>query len=646
MISCIFIIFAAVLVIGIVAWTTVDKERQERITLTAGLIALTGGLILYGYCFWKQGEGAMAVIHTLLSVCWIFIGENGTEAAVSVPVGGSTAVTAFLLYVVHTLGIFTTISAVLSALAGTFLKKVRVRFIGSGELILIYGVNTDSMIFAQELMEDKNNRDLSIVFVDEKPDMDSVSLLDDFGGILRTDREAFRPTATFLRSIGMLGFRLGSSRRKMHVYALDQDMDRNLLYATDLMHICEAAGVESSRISLTILGLDTAYGQQLQGLGDKYGYHSVELFDEPSLVSRVLIRDYPPYRCMTFDENGLAVDSFTCVLVGFGQVGQNILRSLIRNGQFHGSHFKATVFDKKMKDLSGAFEASYPMLTKVYDIDLVAADGRSREFYDYLDLHAGEIKYVAVCTGNETINALVAENTFRFLRDRKSKASVLQCSYKGIRLTGQMPKKKKPPTVYSPDVLHSDKLDQRAMYLNCFYNRGTPDQARDFWKECKPFDRESSRASADFIGALLFMAHAPGERAVADGTFHWATRGVPEDQALAENLARTEHLRWMAFHYTMGYRPMTQEEYRARAAVYLQEIREGREHTLRISKDNDLRIHAALIPWEKLPALSAVENKAAADRENPVDFQDNDYTAIYSVPVILRGEMSGEEAED
>ena len=73
-----------------------------------------------------------------------------------------------------------------------------------------------------------------------------------------------------------------------------------------------------------------------------------------------------------------------------------------------------------------------------------------------------------------------------------------------------------------------------------------------------------------------------------------------------ENLAASEHLRWNAFHYSMGFRPMKEEEFRERAEQY--KAAGKLDPTYRITKDVNIRIHACMIPWDELDSYSAKEN--------------------------------------
>ena len=103
--------------------------------------------------------------------------------------------------------------------------------------------------------------------------------------------------------------------------------------------------------------------------------------------------------------------------------------------------------------------------------------------------------------------------------------------------------------------------------------------------------------------------------------------------ALLENLAITEHERWCAFHYCMGFRTMTKEEFDQRSQTYLKEKAENPKTKYRISKDVPARIHRCLIPWDDLDILSRDENAVTGGN---VDYKQMDRDNVTMLPQLLK----------
>ena len=111
-------------------------------------------------------------------------------------------------------------------------------------------------------------------------------------------------------------------------------------------------------------------------------------------------------------------------------------------------------------------------------------------------------------------------------------------------------------------------------------------------------------------------------------------------QELLTNLGQTEHLRWNAFHFAMGYRTMTQEEFDDRAAAWQRSQEQGGvPRGFKIAKDQSARAHACLIPWDALDALSAKENAVTG---RGVDYKAYDINNVLTLPRMLRAQ---EEAD-
>ena len=135
----------------------------------------------------------------------------------------------------------------------------------------------------------------------------------------------------------------------------------------------------------------------------------------------------------------------------------------------------------------------------------------------------------------------------------------------------------------------------------------------------------SSRASADYALAFLRMAHCTPED-VTSGQWQLSNE-------LLENMARSEHLRWCAFHYAMGFRVMTLQEFQERCEVYLAEKAAHGTTRYRIGKDLTRRIHCCLIPWDVLDSLSESENKVTGGY---VDYKQMDRDNVLALPELLR----------
>jgi len=94
-----------------------------------------------------------------------------------------------------------------------------------------------------------------------------------------------------------------------------------------------------------------------------------------------------------------------------------------------------------------------------------------------------------------------------------------------------------------------------------------------------------------------------------------------------------EHLRWCAFHLTMGYRPMPEDVYHRRAQQYQTEVEQAGPSSIRSGKDTAEKLHACLIPWEELDQLSRRETEVTGV---PVDYKELDRDNVRLIPDMLK----------
>jgi hypothetical protein len=158
-------------------------------------------------------------------------------------------------------------------------------------------------------------------------------------------------------------------------------------------------------------------------------------------------------------------------------------------------------------------------------------------------------------------------------------------------------------------------MDDLAMRINHYYNdpAGLP---RDQWMACDYFSRMSCRASADFLSGYL-------GRLCEDHS-----KELTEEKL--ENMAKTEHLRWNAFHFSMGYVRMSDETWEERANQFRKEVAMGGVGHIRISKDAANKQHACLVSWDELDVLSEKENEVTG---KSVDYKQMDRD---NVKVVLK----------
>lgn len=596
------------------------KYTKRILALVAAITAICA-LCMYGYGYSKlDGLDAVTVLHTVFDSCTIFTGSNNWEkisdAFECYPLFWSA-----LFWLIQLMALTTSAGAVVTSLGSRLLKRIRLWIFRMRDITLIFGLNENTLEFGRALAEKGKT---ALIYIDQTEQAKLQTAVDQMGAILRCDPDALGGTVRFLKSIG-----LRKGKRALRIFALDRSIVANQRFARNLMKALEARGVSPSQTALTILSVGEETDNSMQARPGRYGYGSLLALDEPEMVARILIRSYPPCKTLTFDSNGKVTSDFFGVIIGFGQIGQAVLRQLVMNSQFQGSTSRIAVFAPDYEQRTGWISHECREMLKHYNIMMYPYDGRSSQLYDYLEEYAGAIKYVAVCAGSERTNLEIGERMQLYLQRRDCSAPILLCSSRGVShlSAGEYIVSRQ---IYVPEILCSDQIDRMAMVLNQSYCQ-SGDMVEN-WKNCSYFDRMSSRAAADFYDALLYCAGTTQEEAIVN----WDPQGE-----LLENLAASEHLRWNAFHYCMGFRPMTEAEFCERAEHY-DAIRKSHPG-YKITKDVEKRIHACMIPWEQLDGYSAKENAVTGGQVDYAEIDRNNVRALARVLQSMKPDSKNEQ---
>ena len=409
--------------------------------------------------------------------------------------------------------------------------------------------------------------------------------------------------------------------RKIEIAALDPEPGRNLSYARALLDEFQQAGIHPEQTRLLIAASGEASSSLLAREGRGFG--SVFALNSYDLAARLISLEFPPCDRIAFDAHGRAKEDYHAVIVGFGRLGRAILEQLVMNGQFTGSRFRVDVFDAAPQNGSLFM---HPILDN-YDIRFHLYSGKSTEFFRFMEENREDIRCVFLSTGSGQDNAEIARDlTARFFGEGRFPALV-QADLNGFVFTDEERRETVLSGIYESGVPDLEELDARAMQIHSRWIVPRPESPEKAWQECDYFGRLSTRAAADACSAMLRASGKTAEQVLAG---EW-----PPDPETLENLAQTEHLRWCAFHHVMGYRTMEDTVWNERAERYRKAAEAGGKPAA-IGKDPVHRLHACLIPWEALDALSEKENAVTGGR---VDYKEMDRQNVLAVADILASQQ-------
>ena len=612
------VILSTALLLAMVLNLALKPSFSARLTTICMIIAFAGGVLIYGVGFAEStGDIGLSMIRTPFCVIKMFVGINdyGSIEGTS-PVG--TPFRIVLFWIIHLLAFYSMASAAMFTLGEEALRYLRMILSAKGDLTLIYGINDRSIKLGRECRKAGAG---SVVFIAENADHDAVTDLNNMGMSVISGPSAVSSDKSVMR-------KLRAGRRSINVFALDEE-DKDLFYALGLKDALKEFDVPPEKTAITLPGAEDIITSMLQVSADQYGYGYVNVYDSAMLSARALIKVCPPWELVKFGSDSRAQEDFDCAIVGFGRHGQAVLKQLLMNGQFAGSTFHSAVFSPNFENEAGYMKAECTSMFENYDIRSFNADGRSIEFYNYVDNRIDTLKLIAVCTGNEESDREISDNLMMYLKRRNAEhICVVRCGNDGVRYQETVGSPIITADIYSLEYLSAQNADRDAIIINSTYD----DSDRTDWEKwvaCDSFSKMSSRASADFIPAFISASGMTAEEVMAGS---W-----PPAADVLEVLGETEHLRWNAFHFVMGYSPMSSAELDERTDTYRKRIEKGLPG-IRLFKDSENRTHACLIPWDELDALSEKEKSITG---RAVDYKQYDINNVLIIPEILK---QGEKA--
>lgn len=593
-----------------------NPKLSKKLTIASFVIGGISGLLIYGYGYITITDNVfLAILKAIYSASASFVGNNDYENISTAPFMQTDRMQIVCIFI-QLCALYATASAVINSIGAEALKRFRLWLSRRNNINLIYGTNDDSLNLGKELLTKKDG---IVIFIDDHQEPIANVSVSALGCVLLTDSHAINGDKKFLRKIGFK-----NNKRNLTLYALDKNSNNNLQYATRLLETFKNINVSPERLSLVLMGQEEIAVSKLQHTKQKYGYGFVSVVNEPQMAARLLTIKYPPCNSISFSENGKALNDFHAMIIGFGQVGQAVLKSIVMNGQFDGSSFRADVFAPDIENADGNFNTKFSSLKQQYDISFYNYDARSRNMYEYLKQNARKLNYVVITTGCEKTNHELAEELIEYFNTVDCKIPVYNCTKQGVLAYDANGTVKQIHKLYSSELLCNRNFDEKAMVLNHIYQPKTEKSPLQNWLECDYFSRQSCRAATDFIPAIL---RSVGKDFTNFNNDDWNLSGEQ-----IENLSRTEHKRWCAFHYCMGFSTMDDDEFNSRAEIYCNQILKNEKNTIRIGKNMAAKTHACLISWEKLDALS---QKESAITGKNIDYKQMDTDNILAIPQIL-----------
>ncbi len=359
------------------------------------------------------------------------------------------------------------------------------------------------------------------------------------------------------------------------------------------------------------------------------GNVEIRFVDEIVLFCNHLIDKHPLYETARVLPDGTKLISVT--LIGAGRTGIQMLKTAVWYGQLIGHRLKIRVFDNKADEIKNEFFGACPELdSEKYDIDFIETDVNHSGFKNSIIEHAADTTYAVIAMGDDKLNIAAADklqgilrhiNRFEktapiFARVRSSMmaenlTSNQYLADRNIELFGSI------DMIYSEKTLLNTELEKLALAVHLCYYSVLDKNISDikYTTALKRFtasvyNRRASLASALHIKPKLYMAQIMREKDLSDAE-------------IAEELAKNEHLRWMAFTRSIGFSSPTFED----MALYVPQT----ERDI----DKMAKLHSCLRDWDELDRMSEEFDRILGNEKGTTNFKNTDRIIVKNLEKII-----------
>ena len=643
-------IIATAIFLALLSTLSMSRAAVSKSIRFAFFVSMVGGLLYYSMAFGAEVETPAdmpaAAFKALAATAEMFTGNDHfdeiTEAGKWILVDPASRAVYWLL---HVLAVYATASALLAALGKELIRKLRYKFHPYNEVYLFYHVNDGSLRLAQE---SAGNRSVRILFIDETGDSEKDGKVRDVGGFI-IDEENFNADDRD-RWLRFAGIRK-NDRHILRIICLSDDDPGNKAFLHLIRRKLRNAEIAPRQVNISVRTTMFLQYSFLTNSTDPCGEtYNIHVFTPWKMTARLLMTMAPLYKTVGFDGRCHADRDVNVLILGFGHMGQEMYRELIANGQFPESRFRAVIADRKIEARRSQFTADYPYIPEAYKTEFRKMEIPSEEFTSLLKEALPDFNYIAVCCGspeeNDRVIEIIRQYQYAHPQKKSNKCILVQCHNRGgmvydCATDDKCEKITAPfadlPSFYSDyDRVHDmgfesltdenvlrGRADLMAYAVNAVYAQEAGADPDDSWLRLDHYSRSSSRASADFVPAMLAAAGIKQEQA-DEAYFEEIRKNDPE---LLTEMGRMEHLRWNAFQISSGVIPMTVDDMRSRAAA-------GEK---KIQKDIPSWIiggrHVCIMDWDGLDALSEEYSRLTG---TPTDYKQMDINNVMNIPKILR----------
>lgn len=611
-----FIIISFLLSILLLINNFFDNKRKKYIISI--IIALVG-LVIYSYAYYRLSNKDIlslfiSLIKSVTAIFKMFAGFSLlSDAELQKVFAQNSHVVSTIYYLIHILAFTITISTIILATSKRFVYKLykKLKLLNpNGNIYVFYKYNDITKKLLSQLLEDKRNNTIIIL------DNEKVAHIEDVFNDLVWDKSYLILNESIDNELYKIFTNELYKHKQIRLFALNDDIYDNYIFVNKVYETIYKKTHNS--IALTIISDDQINLNKLQ---EENGFDYIRSFNKKDIVSRSLVREYPPCNYVEFNDcKAKDNESFNCLIIGFGELGQKILKQLFVYGQFVNCKFNCDIIDENYENVCAEFESefdfvldetisrNYSFITDNVNIKHNAINARSKVFYEYIIKNAKNIDYIVVSTSLNKTNNEIVKNLL-YLRNKIDNINydVFDCLDDRI-YAYQHDLERRELNIFN--YILDDSIDMSGRLINYAYTLSNSNEISKWnidndildinerWNKCNSYRKNSSINAAEFYQTII--------KVIGKENSHNFNEIIDYISNLSKKqkdyIGQLEHNRWSAFMLLEGYRYMD----------YVNKLG---------YKDENKKLHTCLIPYDKLDILDKIEVNATGNNPN---YREND----------------------
>ncbi|MFI3240629.1 MAG: hypothetical protein R3Y22_08595 [Bacteroidales bacterium] len=499
----------------------------------------------------------------------------------------------FLFGLAHAMAIVLIATTVLSIWGKRLTTKIMLRINRKKRSYILFDVNEEAMTLATDLL--KNDKRRLVIFVSE--DNSKTTEIERMGAY-------YIDSAKSRNRVGGSSLFSNIVSSNSELFYISNNESKNMNGALQMLSLLKKLPKDKLKIAEESIDMHIRIASEdmqqvfmearkAQGVNLNFS-----IFNEADIIATQLINNYPPVSYIKPDtDTATATVDYDIMIIGFGKRGRAILRKTIEFGQFIGSTYRATIVDVAIKQKIGSFNATYPAVTKCYDIDTFDGHASSDDFFELLRNRSSSLKQIIISlsTDNENIKRAIeihkilttlkrtdidiivvthSEDDYDYMHTSNNFAS-LHCIGRNNE-------------IYTEEIIVNDAIAAKAVVSHNYYNAKKRPEKRQEWRTLSSHKQQSNISASLHIPTKLALMGLTAEELQQFAANEKYLDFLRSNKERYDNLARTEHLRWNAFHYVRGWQQWELSNENCAGKPTGDEIR---------------KLHICLVEWDALGAL-------------------------------------------